>query len=362
MSIPTDPASGKPLPADAIQRVLFICNPVHVYAIPPLTSMKGYTAADWTVPDPKNNNQTRQIFTARLRVLETAIPSPSPAPSSQASQLQGRSAGGGSPADVGEKVKTDILLEDPSNGNLFAAAPYTDAAAVEHALDSSRFFAIRVIGDGRKAMLGIGFEDRSEAFDFGVTLQEARKVLGFGLAAEQQGGAASGKVGGGGARGLAPRGRIGVGGPGALQQHHQQKLTPEKPASSPKDYSLKPGQTISINFGGKKAGGGGGGNNSVLLGQDQQPVQSPATAAKEEQTALFSIPPPPPPASRVENNNFDNNSGGFGDSGAGFPMIPPPPSSSGNRRRRPQSMLNVEETKVVQGFDDDGGGEFGDFQ
>ncbi|KAK2732720.1 hypothetical protein FQN55_003941 [Onygenales sp. PD_40] len=351
MSAPTDPATGKPLPADAIQRVLFICNPVHVYAIPPLTSMKGYAAADWTVPDPKNNNQTRQIFTARLRVLETAIPSPSPSPSSQA-QLQAR---GNNLADAGEKVKTDILLEDPSNGNLFAAAPYTDAGAVEHALDSSRFFAIRVIGDGRKAMLGIGFEDRSEAFDFGVTLQEARKVLGFGLgndAVEQQGG--GGRVGGGGgARGLAPRGRIG--GPGALQQQHQQKLTPEKPASPPMDYSLKPGQTISINFGGKKAGG-----SNVLLAQDQ-PVQSAATAAKEEETALFSIAPPPPPASRME-NNFDNNgSDGFGDSGAAFPMIPPPPSS-GNRRRRPQSMLNVEETKVVQGFDDDGGGEFGDFQ
>src|SRR5436190_11339502 len=76
MSGPVDPATGETLPLDAIQRVLYLCHPVHVYAIPPLRSMKGYTAADWTVPDPNNNGQTRQIFTARLRILETALPAP----------------------------------------------------------------------------------------------------------------------------------------------------------------------------------------------------------------------------------------------------------------------------------------------
>ncbi|PGH01854.1 hypothetical protein AJ79_07790 [Helicocarpus griseus UAMH5409] len=323
MSGPIDPATGKQLPVDAIQRVLFVCNPVHVYAIPPLTSMKGYTAADWTVPDPKNNNQSRQIFTVRLRILETAIPPP------PQTQTQFRP---GIMADSQEKVKTDILLEDPSTGNLFAAAPYTDAGAVEHAIDSSRFFAIRVVGDGRKAVLGIGFEDRSEAFDFGVTLQEARKVLGFAQGGEE----AAPPVAGRGARGSpAVRGRMGLAA--------QQKQTPEKLLPSPKDYSLKPGETISINIGGKKP---------ASPKPDQ--IQSPATTAKDEQTALFSIPPPPPPASRFED-----------DSSTGFPMIAPPPSSGrGDRRRRPQSMLNTEEKKVVQGFsdDDDGGGEFGDFQ
>ena len=74
-------------------------------------------------------------------------------------------------------MSTDILLEDPASGQLFAAAPYTDIGAVEAALDSSRFFAIRVVGDGgRKAVLGVGFEERSDAIDFRIVLQEVRKV------------------------------------------------------------------------------------------------------------------------------------------------------------------------------------------
>ena len=98
-----DPATGTSLPADAIQRVLFVSPSVHVYNIPPLTSTKGYVAASWT-----ENNNKRQIFTARVRILETAIPNPA------------------SSTEDGETVKTDILLEDPKTGDLFAAAPYTE--------------------------------------------------------------------------------------------------------------------------------------------------------------------------------------------------------------------------------------------
>ncbi|KAG5292048.1 DUF1681 superfamily domain-containing protein [Histoplasma ohiense] len=353
MSGQIDPATGKELPSDAIQRVLFICHPVHIYAIPPLTSMKGYSAADWTVPDPKNNNQTRQIFTARLRIIETAITLPSSPQPQARTHLQ---PGPGNPAPAREtstttvsvanlqekeKVKVDIVLEDPSTGNLFAAAPYTDPGAVEHAIDSSRFFALRVMNDGRKAILGIGFEDRSEAFDFGVTLQEARKVLGFALDEQTPSpGAGRGPIGANRARGQTP-------GLGALQTSAS-----GNPAQPPRDYSLKPGETISINIGGKKPT------------STPEKLISPTSAAREEQTALFSIPPPPAPPSRVSG---DEDAGGGGDSSStSFPMIAPPPSSArSDRRRRPQSMLSTEEHKVVHGFsdnDDDGGGEFGEFQ
>ena len=143
------------LPPDAIQRVLFIASSVHIYALPPLTTTKGYHAASWTA-----NSNSREIFVARLRILETAIPHPD---------------------GSGESLSTEILLEDPANGQLFAAAPYKDAGAVEAALDSARFFAVRVVGDGgRKAVLGIGFEERTEAIDFGIALQEARKVQSLG--------------------------------------------------------------------------------------------------------------------------------------------------------------------------------------
>ncbi len=90
-----DPTTGRPLPADAIQRVLFVANSVHVYNIPPLTSTRGHTAATWT-EDPK-----RHIFTCRIRIIETATPQP---------------------AGAQDQVKTDIVLEDASNGQLFAAA------------------------------------------------------------------------------------------------------------------------------------------------------------------------------------------------------------------------------------------------
>lgn len=147
----TDPATGAALPPDAIQRVLFLAGKTHVYAVPPLTSTKGYNASAWTAA-PQN-----PIFTARCRIVETAH------------------------ADT---LKADVVLEDPSTGELFAAAPYTDEGTVEPVLDSARFFALRVRDpEGRRAVLGVGFEDRSEAFDFGVALQEVRKaVLGIPMA------------------------------------------------------------------------------------------------------------------------------------------------------------------------------------
>jgi len=259
-----DPATGKILPADAIQRILFIAASVHIYNIPPLTSTKGYVASAWTA-----DNNKRQIFTARLRVLETAIPN-----------------------DVGETVKTDILLEDPSNGQLFAAAPYTAPSVIEQVLDSSRFFAVRVQGEGgRKAMLGIGFEERSEAFDFSVALQEVRKTLGM----DDSTGSRSKK---------APK---------------EKEKVPER-----KDFSLKEGQTITVDLGGRGKG-----------------RRSEETSGGRE--GGFSLPPPPTGGS---NNAF----------------LPPPPSAQEVKaqRRLSQNVSTPEPGSIEDlGFDD---GEFGEFQ
>ncbi|EKD21622.1 uncharacterized protein L3040_004846 [Drepanopeziza brunnea f. sp. 'multigermtubi'] len=259
----TDPATGRPLPSDAIQRILFIAQTVHVYNIPPLTSTKGYVAASWTA-----DNNKRQIFSARLRVLETAIPTPS----------------------GGETLKTDILLEDPKNGQLFAAAPYTAPGVVEQVLDSSRFFAVRVQGDGgRKAVLGIGFEERSEAFDFSVTLQEVRKTLGLEESAKHGG---------------------------------KKPVKEEKPAEK-KDFSLKEGETITVSIGGKGVGrrnppkaesssgglGGfslppppGGGSTSSLL-----PPPPSAQEMKAQNRQSHEVPKP----GNIEDMGFDD--GEFGE-------------------------------------------------
>ena len=263
-----DPATGRPLPADAIQRILFIAPSVHVYNIPPLTSTKGYVAASWTA-----DNNKRQIFTARLRILETAIPT----------------------ANNDETVKADILLEDPSNGQLFAAAPYTMTGVVEQVLDSSRFFAIRVEGEGgRKAVLGIGFEERSEAFDFSVSLQEVRKTLGIDDDAKSGG--------------------------------KKPQKTAEK-VQEKRDFSLKEGETIKVNFGSKGIG-------RRLQEQPEQTGQS---------LGGFSLPPPP-------------------SYGSGGSLLPPPPSANEVKARKRLSQ-NIEPPKQSSaeelGFDD---GEFGEFQ
>ena len=214
-----DPLTGLEYPADAIQRVLFIAGKVHVYQIPPMSSNKGHTASTWT-----SDGNKRQISTCRLRIIETALPSD----------------------DGQETVKTNILLENPSSGELFVAAPYTSSSVVEQVLDSSRFFAIRVEGGGgRKALLGIGFEERSEAFDFSTELQNARKVQGFDK--------------------MTPAGG----------SERKGSKIPEPPLEK-KDFSLKEGETITINIGGK------GRRN-----RDGKEIPVPSSSA------VFALPSPP---------------------------------------------------------------------
>jgi adaptin ear-binding coat-associated protein 1/2 len=267
-----DPATGAPLPEDAIQRVLFLAPAVHVYNIPPLASTKGYMAAAWTA----DGNQ-RQIFTARTRVIETAYESD----------------------ENNQQLKVDVILEDPSNGQLFAAAPYTSAAIVEPVLDSSRFFAIRVQdGQGRKAILGIGFEERSEAFDFGVSLQEARKSLGI----------------------------DGSGDPGGPPGKANKAAT--APAEEKRDYSLKEGETITVNLGGRF------GRKKPQEGRAADPPPG---------ASLNSFALPPPPGS----NSLRGTSG----SSSGTAFLPPPPSAQDVRAQKKNQA-------AAMGFDD---GKFGEF-
>ncbi|KAF4459966.1 adaptin ear-binding coat-associated 1 [Fusarium albosuccineum] len=238
-----DPATGTALPSDAIQRILFVANAVHVYNIPPLASTKGYSASAWTA-DPK-----RHIFTARLRVVETAYESP----------------------DSSNKLKVDAVLEDASSGQLFAAAPYTAPGVVEPVLDSSRFFALTVRDpQGRRAVLGIGFEERSEAFDLSIALQEARKALGW--------------------------------------EGEQSKPAEDKEKEEHRDYSLKDGETITVSFGGSK------------FGRRKQQSSSPAGGSASGDLQSFALPPPPPGPGAAK------SSGGF--------SLPPPPSAQDVKQQK----------------------------
>lgn len=247
-----DPVSGCALPGDAIQRVLFVASPVHVYSILPLASMRGHSASSWTA------DLARHIFTARLRVLETALADAAP----------------------GAGLSVAVVLEDPADGQLFAA--------VEPAVDSSRFFALTVRDPaGRRAILGIGFEDRSDAFDFSVALQQARRSLSW----------------------------------DADQQHG---LGVARAKESAKDYSLKDGETITINLADAKFG--------RRRPQEQQLLQQEETTASDSQS--FALPPPPSSSAST---------------GAGFPLPPPPSADDVKRKRRSLRYL---------GFDD---GQFGEF-
>ena len=281
MSSLTNPVTGAPLPSTAIQRVLFLHPKVHVYAVPPLTSTKGYQASQWTA------NQTQPIFNARLRLVETAIPT------------------NPSASDSPEKVTNDLLLEDPSTAQLFAACPYDKVSAVEQTTDSSRFFALTVVDPGskRKATLGIGFEERSDAFDFNIALQDARRVLGLDQSKPGQR-------------------------PGRSTAAAPQKQEVKR------DFSLKEGEMITVNIGGRAGASPGG----KAKREDEG-----ANAA-----ALFSIKPPPSPGS-----------GGGGGDGT-MPFVPPPPSAGDARtERREQRAATQQPSAQDLGFDD---GEFGEFQ
>jgi len=233
-----------------------------------VSTTKGYAAASWTT-DPRNH-----IFTARLRVLETSFS----AASSTTPQLRTNPQTEETSAEEEEtSLKIDILLEDPTTGSLFAAAPYTSPATVEPTTDSSRFFAVRVQDPSgkQKATLGIGFEERSEAFDFGVALQEAGRALNW--SSTSTAGSGQGlKVGGSSGAG-------GKGGSGLLGAGEEEK----------RDLSLKEGETITVNLAGtrfgRRAAGRVGSVGEKKDGDDE---------AGGGGLASFALPPPPPPSAR----------------------------------------------------------------
>ena len=123
------------------ERVLIVKPEVFVYRIPPRTTNRAYRAADWKLDAPD--------WTGRLRIV----------------------ANGG---------KCVVKLEDKNSGELFAACPVEEypGPAIESVSDSARYFVIRIKDEsGRSAFIGIGFVDRSDSFDFNVTLQDHFKYF-----------------------------------------------------------------------------------------------------------------------------------------------------------------------------------------
>lgn len=165
---------------------------------------------------------------------------------------------------------------------------------MEATLDSARFFAVRVVGEGgRKATLGIGFEERGEAIDFGIALQEVRKVQGIGGEEKPKAGAK-----------------------GLVTEVQEEK----------KDFRLKEGEMIHVDIGrrGRRKEG------SVREGDEK---------------ALFSIAPPP-------YSPYVNKGGGL------LPPPPSAKEVKKERRRSGQGMPAEEASAAALGFDDGEFGEF----
>ena len=94
---------------------------------------------------------------------------------------------------------------------LFASCPIQNEKTVESAIDSSRYFVLRLSdGKGRHALIGIGFNDRAQAFDFKVALQD-------------------------------------------WQNHNADPSPPPPVAAASSNYSIPAGGSIHVNFGGGAA-------------------------------------------------------------------------------------------------------------
>ena len=113
------------------------------------------------------------------------------------------------------KGKTSrIVLDDPNTLAVFAECPLDHPNAVERVIDSSRYFVLRIVNGTKHAFIGMGMKERNHAFDFNVALEEAKKT---GKEFEER-------------------------------QQTPQNAPPPEIKSSGNDYSLQPGQKITINL------------------------------------------------------------------------------------------------------------------
>ncbi|KAL8142624.1 hypothetical protein V2J09_015656 [Rumex salicifolius] len=215
---------------DSFEHTLLVVREVSVYKIPPRSTSGGYKCGDWL--------QTDKIWTGRLRVVSC-------------------------------KLRCEIRLEDPTSGDLFAACYVTPGhreSAVEPALDSSRYFVLRIEdGSGKHAFIGLGFAERNEAFDFNVALSDHEKYVKREIEEEANGG---GKLGG-------EESQIGI-----------------HPAVN---HRLKEGETIRITVKHKPVNGAGmlssaGVSGGILVNPKPLGLAPPPTGILKIRSAL----PPPP--------------------------------------------------------------------
>ncbi|ORX55634.1 adaptin ear-binding coat-associated protein 1 NECAP-1 [Hesseltinella vesiculosa] len=198
---------------DDFEAVLLVIRECFVYKIPPRTAARGYRAGEW------GDLATSHLWKGRLRIFTKG-------------------------------ASCTIRLEDNQTGETFAVCPYDPTSnAVEGVLDSSRYFVLKIESEGRHAFIGMGFQERSDAFDFNVALQDYAKQL--------------------------------------RAEKEMSRRSTEKVDNTPKkDYSLKEGQTISISIGN--------------VGKRTRPRPADAINHPLSGPGLVPLIPPPPSAAQVK--------------------------------------------------------------
>ncbi|RIA87357.1 hypothetical protein C1645_777504 [Glomus cerebriforme] len=208
--------------SDEYESVLLVIRECYVYKIPPRTSSREYKASEW-------GDMEAFLWKGRLRVIA-----------------------------IGEKCF--IKLEDGTTGELFAQCMYDpDTNTVEPVRDSSRYFVLRIEDDGRHAFIGMGFQERSEAFDFQVALQDHVKHL---------------KI--------------------ERESAEYAKKASQQPK---KDYSLKEGQTISIKIG----------NHNTRHIHSNYSNASINTGHVDENIKAIPLLPPPPSAASIRKKQITSS-------------------------------------------------------
>jgi len=193
---------------DNVETTLVVIKTCYVYKIPVRTTTTGYRAADWDLSTP--------MWTGRCVV-----------------------------SSAGNQAR--VKLEDPNTGEIFAVCPVNDGS-IEPVNDSSRYYAMKIEdGSGRHAFIGMGFQERNDAFDFSAALQDHAKFI---------------------------------------KQKKESEENARRAATQPKvDYSLKDGQKIHVEFKTAK----------------KSSPSSPTVQANSNFSGGL-LPPPPSSSNRIKTN------------------------------------------------------------
>ncbi|XP_020229454.1 uncharacterized protein At1g03900 [Cajanus cajan] len=213
-------SGGETEDAEPLELVLFQVPECYVYIIPPRMSAASYRADEWDV--------NKWAWEGILKVISK-----------------------------GEECI--IRLEDKSTGELYARAFLRNGEPhpVEPVIDSSRYFVLRIEenidGRLRHAFIGLGFRERTEAYDFQAALHDHMKYLNKKKTAEE------------------------------MEQHYQH--------TSSVDYSLKEGETLVLQLKNNKSGRS---IKSKFFEQGLNNSPEEKTGKKLLPVPSIKLPPPPP--------------------------------------------------------------------